>query len=286
MGGAPGDSADEASTPLLGDHVPPRILSVTPANGAVGVKADAPIVISFSEPMDQRATLDAFASETLPRRDTTLTWNDAGTILTLQPNAPLEYAHATLEPGTSLELDAKQYGYTVTRFATDLAGNPLQETSVTFSTLREVKQTYAALPELTGVLPGAGNDAHFYGLVTFDADQLPAGIVTVEHAVMHSDPYVLGADVPLYHVRFSGLGPSALGAPGQLIETLPRSMTGDQVIPDQLTALLAPDYTGRSASYHYSQYRLQLPAGLTEGDVPAVRKLLVDVKIEAEYLLP
>jgi len=283
---AVGGAGNNAAAGAPSDRVRPSIVSLTPANGAIGVKADAPIVIEFSEPMDRRATLDAYASGTLPSAEAGMTWNDAGTILTIQPERPLDYARATLNHDGSLELTPKQYDYTLTQRATDLAGNALEETRVTFSTLREVRQTLEPVGELTGVLASADAVPRLYACLSLDADQLPAGIVALEHAVVRTDPYFLSAPLPIYHVRFDQLTPAAAGAPGQLLTTLPQGTTGDLVIPEALAARVASDYTQRSALYHYSQYRLELPEGTSEANVLAVNKFLADASVEVDYLLP
>ena len=296
-GGAPGGAAagspgaaaaaapGEAPAPVVSDRVPPEILSVTPANGAVGVKAGAPIVISFSEPMDQRATLDAFASETLPRTDATLSWNEAGTTLTIQPHTPLEYAHATRKDDEPLELDARRYGYSLTRFATDLAGNPLAETRVTFSTLRDVTHTLSAVPALTGVLQGTGDDTRMYGFISFDTSLLPSGIVALERAATRcSIDYVTTDAVPIHRVEFDALTPAAIDAgPGTLLATLPPGTSGNRPLSPTLNWA---DDSERGAARRYSQYRLDLVTPFTPSAAGIAARVLGATSVELEYLLP
>jgi hypothetical protein len=300
-GGAPAGAAGAAGTPdaaaetpaqpgvgSVPDTISPSIVSLTPEDGAVGVAGDANIVIEFSEPMAKATTIDAFASESLPRQGVELSWNDAGTILTIQPAHALDYAQTSLTDAEPLELRAKTYGYTLTRLATDLAGNPLPEKNVTFSTLREVTHTVHPVPSMTGALRGEANQPATYGFVTFDMEQLPDGIVALQDAVAHSEvPYQAPQAIPIVDVEFDELSADAITAgPGALIATLPQAATGDQIVPESAVPFLVSDYRRRSAQHRYSQFRLVLPSGMNDSDVRAASSLLAQTSVVLRYLLP
>ena len=280
----------QTATPRT-DTTAPRVVSVQPANGAVGVAADAKIVIEFSEAMDQQATRDALASETLLRADTAMSWDETGTILTLEPRAALTYAHATLTDAEALELPAKTYGYTLTRFATDLAGNPLAETTVEFSTLRGVAHTLTPVAGLTGarraVPPSGDAQPRLCGFLTFDVGSVPSGVVELERAVAELGRYGLNQPVPVFEVAFAALSSAPLSAgTGTLLGTLPAGVTGAQTIPPEVSRLLAHDYLNRTAEDHFAQFRLDLPATLADVDLELVTQALEQTSLVVEYLLP
>ncbi len=276
------------------DTTLPRIVAVRPKNGAIGVPAEAPIIIEFSEPMNQPATRDAIASETLSRAETDMSWNEAGTVLTLTPKRPLSYAHATLEDDEPLELQAKNYGYTLTRFATDLAGNPLAETSVQFSTLREVTHTLTPVAALTGarraVPVGGEQQTRLFGFVTFDAGVIPAGVVKLEHAVAELGAHSLNQPVPVYGVSFEQLSAAPIdAAPGAQIGVFPSGTSGSLPLPEPACAFLIEAYLNRTNADHYSQFRLDLPAAATAGptdNLELVNQALGQTSLVATYLLP
>jgi hypothetical protein len=283
VAGRPG-RADSATAAPAADSTAPVIVSVQPANGAVGVRANARVIVEFSEPMNRTATLDAFASEALRSDQRVMTWNEAGTILTIEPAYGLEYAHAELAGAAPLELEPKTFAYTLTRAATDLAGNPLAETTVAFSTLREVTHTLTPVPELTGVV--ADHD-ELHGFLTLDVGQLPAGILELERAVARTSDYLVTDAVQVFHVAFDQLSPSAIGArPATLIATLPRGTSGGLTIPPATCDFLAADYVSRSEARHYSQVRFDVPTAHSQADARGVEQLLRDASVELEYLLP
>jgi hypothetical protein len=283
---ANGGSAGEPAAAPKNDTTAPRIVSLEPKNGAVGVSADAHIIIEFSEPMNQRATVDAFASQSLVRPELDMTWNDAGTILTIAPRAALDYAHTTLSGAQPLELEAQAYRYTLNRFASDLAGNSIEETSVKFATLREVTHTLTPVPSLTGVVSSGAVDSKSYAFLSFDFAQLPVDIHTLRWAVVRSGHYVVGEPLPVFDVAFDELSPAAITAgPGTLITTLTKGMTGDQLVPESVWPFLAWDYQHGTATHRYSQFRVELPTS-DLATRQAVAELLAQTSVELDYLLP
>jgi Bacterial Ig-like domain len=116
--------------------VAPRVVSVSPANGATGVRSDAKIIVTFSQPMDRALTQAAYQSTDLPSANVTFGWDTSGTVMTIKPNAPLEYAK-----GTTIGTEAKSHSFTLTGEAKDTAGTPLAPLSSSFTTLREITLT-------------------------------------------------------------------------------------------------------------------------------------------------
>jgi hypothetical protein len=166
------------------------------------------------------------------------------------------------------------------------AGNPVPDTTAPLWTLREVSQTLTAVPALTGVV-SRPSDGRRYGFVTFDVGQLPANIRTLERAVVHTGPYVVGEPIPVYHVTFDELAPAAVtGDELQLLTILPRGTSGALLIPTAITDVLAPDYVTRNSSHHYSQFRFDLPASTADVDAAVVAGLLSATQVDLDYLVP
>lgn len=262
----------------------PSIVSVTPSNGATGILANEHIVIEFSQPMDPRNTVEAWRSDTLPRSALDFTWNEASTVLTVTAKQPLEYAHTSLNDTEHLELAARGYGYTLSSQATDRDGRALAETTVQFSTLREVSHTLHSVPQLTGVVESPELPASITGFVTVDLAPLPPGIRVLEHAVARTSEYRLAAPVVVSQVAFARLDLSALTAESRgVVATLPAGTSGDLLVPESLWRFLAADYRARSGARTLSQYRFDLPPG---SDASVAGKLLEDASLELEYLVP
>jgi hypothetical protein len=132
QGEAAGDAGSDAA-PTLG--APPTIVSTTPANEEIGVRDDAEISITFSEPMNTASVEQAYVSEALGEK-IQLVWTDAGTRLVITHLEPLEYKRVT-----SLADPAARYSVTIGASATDATGSALgADYTFTFSTLRDVTQ--------------------------------------------------------------------------------------------------------------------------------------------------
>ncbi|HVY26761.1 MAG TPA: Ig-like domain-containing protein [Polyangiaceae bacterium] len=288
---APGSSvepnaAGAAGTPASDDETvaAPRIVSVSPSNGATGVRADERIAIEFSQPMDRRATAAAWRSDTLPRSAVDFAWNDTGTTLIVTPKQPLEYAHTALNDDERMELAARGYDYTLSGQAADGPGHALAETTVRFSTLREISHTLHSFRELSGVVSNPERPEELAGFVTVDLAPLPAGIRMLEHAVARTSEYRLLAPVVVSQVAFARLDASALTAQSRgVVTTLPAGTSGDLLVPQSLWHFLAADYRARNAARTFTQYRFDLPPG-SDGSV--VAKLLEDASLELDYLVP
>ena len=123
----------------------PTIVSVSPANGATGVTADAKIVITFSQPMDQAATEAAYQSSDLLAANATFNWDVSSKVLTIKPRAPLEYAK-----GTTVSTAPKAYVFTLTGAAKDKTGTALAPLASSFTTLRDITATLLSEYQGTG----------------------------------------------------------------------------------------------------------------------------------------
>ena len=75
----------------------PAILSTDPADGATNVPPTAPVVFTFSEPMDTNATTAQFTdSTTIETLDTDSAWNADNTVLTCMPANPWPVGHVVV----------------------------------------------------------------------------------------------------------------------------------------------------------------------------------------------
>ena len=125
--------------------VAPTVVSISPANAATGVRADAKIIVTFSQPMDQAATQAAYQSSDLPASSVGFTWDASSTVLTVKPNAPLEYAK-----GTTISIEPKSYAFTLTGAAKDKSGSPFVTLTSSFTTLREITLSLPSQEKLDG----------------------------------------------------------------------------------------------------------------------------------------
>jgi Bacterial Ig-like domain len=172
---------------VVTDKTPPFITSISPEDGATGITASTPIVVTFSEPMDQPATQTAFESLSLPTSSVGFSWDTAGTTLTVKPNAPLEYAK-----GTTLSTPRKTYVFTFTAAAKDKAGNSLVPVTSGFTTLLEMTATLTSQSDIQGsvglrkngsfassiaLLVGDNEeDTAYRSFLTFDLTSLPSAL--------------------------------------------------------------------------------------------------------------
>jgi len=131
-GSGDGETPDDPTTGLV-DDVAPTVIGSSPEAGARGVDPDAPVTITFSEPMDTdsvEAQLDL-----TELGDAMATWSQAGDILTLTPESPFEMVVAPADGVTP----AAGYRVVIGGDATDLAGNPLgTEFELDFTAIREL----------------------------------------------------------------------------------------------------------------------------------------------------
>lgn len=298
------DDGSEGSSGDAPDTTAPEIVSIAPDVGALGVLADAELVITFSEAMDTAATEAAFASADLG--GVAFAWSDGDTVLTIDPDADLEYAAGT-DPA---QVVANEYELSVGVGATDLAGNALEmEFQSSFSTLREITTTLASDAALTGAVlsngtlnTGAGGEAvvgdgtdnlQRKGFFSFPLADLPAGIAGVEQATLDAYQYLtLGVpfsappaglgSVGLDHVEVDALDGAAFNAAALAELGVFSNAAAEGSRTMDVTANVADDImSGRS----HSQYRLEFSAA-TNNNGTTDRTRFDTQSIDLVYLVP
>jgi hypothetical protein len=111
--------AGAGGEPELPDTTPPEIVSVSPVDGAVAVRSDANIVVTFSESMDEAQTEMSFQSEELTPEAIEISWSDHGSVMTVHPKARLVVPLGSTR--------SPEYHFSITTSASDVAGNHLLE---------------------------------------------------------------------------------------------------------------------------------------------------------------
>jgi hypothetical protein len=259
---------------------------VSPADGSSGVRADAPVIITFSEPMDRAMVEDAVVSSAGAEPE--FSWDDSGRVLTLFHAAPFEYAAGT-DPAT---LAAKTYTISVSRGATDLAGNRLADAaSATFGTLRRLQSALTPTPDqsnrrvqivtnagvVAGCLPaialvGEVSDVRYTKLfVSFDLGQLPEELVEIEQGQLAAGEIVKVTGAPYglqslgvlaaERVQFTSLGVTAFEAPA-LAE--PRLLADALFTRGPISAEVTRDVAAAHAAGTSAQFRIGFTNGLSE----------------------
>ena len=299
-GAGPGSSAAAA---------PPRILRVSPSDGAVGVAADCALVIEFSQAMASDATETAYRSTDLPPEAVTFTWNDDARVLTITPQVSLKYA-------TAVPAETYQWGFEAG--AADRQGNALEPGSFRFSTLREASLLMPADPERTGSFTTLGTegmnncqrhpkamyeptvcvgddsyDARYAGFLSFDLSALPSNVARfssvrlLASAITHGTPDQLGAS-RVEHLAFGEIGEPALSA---IATSSLGPIYGGQSLPSKtllelsldLTATVGADYFAGNA---LSQYRLTFERGLDNGQWDDLELTTSQIRLSVVYLVP
>jgi hypothetical protein len=290
------------------DETAPTVVSTAPADSATGVAKDTTIVITFAEPMNKLATQSAYQSADIPAEDVTFSWNSAGTVLTITPNADLTYATGT-DPG---DVTATSYSFTFTNVAEDLAGNLLAEVTFSFSTSREITQTFVADGTLTGNWRGTGDNgadncapdtnlcagdattnAKYTGLITFDVSALPATISEILGATVtaaqittpEGNAYALG-DLKIVHLIYAALDGTA--ASTSFLTDLGQFATGyaDANPAKDVLVQVQDDYANRVGRLNRSQYRLTFPVVSTNATQDVAKFPEGTIELDVHYLIP
>jgi hypothetical protein len=280
--GAPDAGIDNPDEP---DTTAPEILAITPANGAAGVRADATVVIEFSEPMDQLSVQNSLDTSDLG--GVTFAWSDGGATLTITPDDALDYAEG--EGNFPENIDPVSYHVVLGTGATDEAGNPVDVGVETlFTTLKSMTTTFARDNALTGAgtpsgvttdaddfiyigdddLGGAANG--YRGYITMDMSPLPDTTVAIVEATLagyqlgeSGDPYGElgdGTGIIMEHGVFT-LGDSNADNAAFNMEPLSEvgvfADTGDTELGIDVTSQVADDLANRDDRSDRSQYRLR-----------------------------
>jgi hypothetical protein len=279
-----------------GDCTPPTVVSVTPANGARGVRKDAVIVVTFSEPMKRDATERAFNSTDVG--PVTFSWSANGTVLTIKPVNGLEY-----ETVTSADASPRRYTVALGSSASDDAGNSLTSVSVSFSTHRRMTRELALVPEGSGyVLHNAvdgstgvskvsggypvytsntGMSVNVRGFLAFDLAPLPADLIEFERATLRVyQSAAPGQDVPGFAIDVERVRSAVLDAglfDAATIQAL--GAVSESRSPGwrdkEITQALSASYAERSSSQGWLSLRLV-------GRVPGAQTYFRHTKTSAE----
>ena len=116
----------------------PTVLDVSPPDGARGVAAGTPIVLTFNEPVSESSARAAVTLSGIPNDELDFSLDASGTELTVAPRNGFAYASGT----DAASAPMNSYAVTVSTALTDREGTPLAEPfTSTFGTLRRVHQT-------------------------------------------------------------------------------------------------------------------------------------------------
>jgi hypothetical protein len=301
------------------DTTPPSLTSISPPNGATGVRSDADLVRTFSEPMDTLSVQAAYQSTDLPPAGVDFSWRNDSTTLVIHPKSPLAYADVT-----ELGAEAQHYAYQIASSATDRAGNHLANHAANvgvelgFETLRHVTQALA-VPSgglTTYSHPTTGEDDVRAGqscrdantlligkdlestvtmpLVQFDLSSLPAGIVEWQaavfsgsHSVLVINPY-LADHLGNLHLFDTTIVPATFSVDSPMNDL---GVIGDYTTADMMsldvTSAVADDYAHRDARGNVSEYVLHFERWTD--DTPGaswVRGDCSTLRLTLDYLVP
>jgi hypothetical protein len=228
--------------------------------------------------MDAVATQLSYQSADVPAAAAVLTWDDTGSVLTVDPSVELTYVTGT-NPAT---LVAKKYAFTITTTARDRAGNALSAPlAAEFTTLRRISQKIVLRPTEGTTIAGSGriydcpgsfligDDAANLpsrGIASFDIRTLPAGIAEFERATFSGltqkfmgEPITALQALLLEHTAFAlPVGGSARTAPALRVIGPLTASAERRTSTATVTAALAEDYQSRTQRGNRSQYRLTM----------------------------
>jgi hypothetical protein len=292
------------------DATPPTVLSSSPAAGARGVASDARIELSFSEPMDTRATEGAYSSRALPPGDVSFSWRDDDRVLSIEPKSPLRVAAGT----NFAQLDAEEYSIQLSSAASDRAGNPLAPFDLTFAVVRELTQLVTASGDRTLSGNWRSDDTFgvdvceeaaaticvgdsfslgspsYRGFVSFDLSALPAERREISKATLsltigatYNFPFLALGALRLERVRFDRIGLAAFeqAAEATLGTLGTQGSAGDTLEADVTSALRADAAVGQS------QFRLRFERdGIEDGLPNVVLFELADTRLSVTCRLP
>ncbi len=279
-GGSAGTSGSGGDAGIGPDTTAPYVIGFDAGDDKTraGVRKDANIVISFSEPMDPVATQLAYQSADVPAAAAVLTWDNTGSVLTVDPSAELAYASGA----NPASVAARKYAFTITTTARDRAGNPLGAPLVAeFTTLRRISHKIVLRATQGTTIAGSGmmydcpgsfligddtDNRPARGILSFDISALPAGVAEFERATVSGrtqkfigEPITSLQALLIVHTAFplpinaSARTGAALRVIGSFATSAePRTSTA------VVTAALAEDYENRTQRGNRSQYRLTM----------------------------
>lgn len=289
----------------------PRILSISPENGARGVSNDLSIVITFDVPMSQERTQAAYQSEGLPSNAVTFSWNEEGTQLTITPIEPLEYPTGS-DPDA---VESLSISFFLSSSAEDLDGQRLAiPAESSFALLRQINVTLPAQQnrDLTGswrsndtygqgdcarnqdtmCVGDTGNGGDQYkGFMSFDVSALPSGMTELASARLSfqitqrpGNPFNGLGPLFLDHADFEAIGPEAFQAdPLTAMGQIATSGSAGTVLQADVTEALAQDVGARTLS----QFRLEFEQTTDDdGNADTLISAWDTQSIDVTYLIP
>lgn len=305
--------------PLEPEPTVPAIIEVFPENGATGVDGETPIVITFSEPMDQAATEAAYQSEGIPSTGVTFSWNEDSTELTITPDAPLAYDSGP-DPAS---VEARRYSFFISSSAVDLEGDGLGTTAeFSFSVLRQIEGTFMAVQDraLSGnwrsdgtyggpnansncarnttqnmCVGDATDNDRWQGFITFDLSALPVTMTRISDASLSlqitsgdGTPFGNGNQalgrLMVDHIAFDEIGVSAFTAqPLAVLGPIAQSGNVGSVLSMNVLSAVALDAEAGA----FTQFRLRFERGTDNNeDADVVRSDWDTQSLSLKYLIP
>jgi len=290
----------------------PRIVSVSPADGARGVTNDIDIVITFNVPMERGPTEAAYQSEAVPSSGVSFSWNDDSTVLTITPDAPLDYPTGT-DPS---DVESRPISFFLSASAQDQAGKHLSAPAeFSFALLRQINVSLSAQQnrDLTGsyrsndtygqgdcarnqdtvcVGDNGGNGGIQYkGFMSFDISSLPTSMAQLSLARLNfqitersGNPFNGLGDLFLDHAAFEVIGLDAFQAdPLATMGAIADSGNTGAVLQADVRAALMTDVGSRSRS----QFRLEFEESTNQnGNADTVISAWDTQRIDVSYLIP
>lgn len=266
-------SVEEPADVPSGDPVP-TVLAYEPADHAVGIREDAEIKLTFSEPMDAASVEAAVVAPQLTTP--TFIWNLEQTQVRIVPGTPLAYAEGVGDDPTVIE--ALSYEVVLQPTAVSKQGVPLTDaTAFVFSTLKRLETSAPVVDDLTLHVSSGGQVAlpdsdlrvgdtnintTTRALMTFNISALTDRAVEIESAwfsavktAVVGTPFSINPSITSYHVTFSDL---VAGYSVPPLDSMGLFATIDTAGAKQdVTAQLNDDLAHRVERLQQSQFRLQ-----------------------------
>jgi hypothetical protein len=305
---------DDADATPGGDITPdgdtPRgsIVRSVPSDGALGVPADAQLLIDFGRSMDTATVPNAFQTDDILMAGAVFAWSEADSVVQITLPQPLELASGA-DPR---QVPAACYSYRVSDAALDASGQPIEPGSVTFCTSRRINQSLSPVldRDTSGNFRSDGNygdgtcarvanaicvgdsgfiaNAEYRGFATFDSSSLPASFevlaaeLRVDITATVGNPLAELGDLLIEQVRFAVIGPDPFANTEAVTVShlLPVSGAASTLSAGVEAAMRAPG-DGRT------QFRLRFAAGTDQDGVSDHIVASPDtLELQVDYLTP